>query len=169
MANFDVSFVYQIIDKFSGPLKKMADQNAALQKQVAQTQRVVDTSVGRVSKGMSLAASGFRGLGNVAVGTFDLLARGLRGAGHALKDFGEGVGAATGALGALAIAFPVNRAMQFETAVADLDKAFSFENAGERSDFIQSLRDMAPGLARNSVEIAQVAYEFGKLGESKDD
>lgn len=72
-------------------------------------------------------------------------------------------------MGALAISFPVKKAIAFEDAVGNLDKAFDFKSAAQRQAFIDDLTKMAPSLGLTRSELANVAFEAGKLGIAADD
>jgi TP901 family phage tail tape measure protein len=81
-----------------------------------------------------------------------------------MQDIAGPIQAATAGMIGMGIAFPIRKAIEFETAVSDLDKAFNFDSAGQRAKFIADIKTMAPDLGITSTELAKLAFSAGKLG-----
>ncbi len=137
---FDVSFIYKIVDKFSRP-------SDIIQASANKTKRAV--------RGMGDAA-------RRAGGAFQRTGQKLRG----MADLQNSAAAAAATF---AIAMPTKRAMAFEQAVTNLDKALDFDSANSRSAFINDLRTMAPSLGLTSTNMANLAFEAAKLGIAQDE
>lgn len=144
MANFDVSFIYRIIDKYSKPLKRIATNTTGFQNKIGN--------------------AGFK----MGKGLFGLPSK-LDGIGKKLRGLPSLANSAGAAFAVMAASIPVNRAMSFESAVTNLDKKFKFKSLSERSDFIKGLKKMGPELGFNAVQMANLAFEAGKLNIAQED
>ena len=135
---FNVSFIYQIIDKYSSKLRRIAASTQNFKTVADRLSKGINRSFSRSIKGVDTLSHKLRGLANK-----------------------QNIIASAGA--AMALAFPINQAMSFETAIGNLDKKFEFGSFAARKDFIQQLGQMGSNIGFNATEMANLAFEAGKL------
>lgn len=141
---FDVSFIYRILDKYSKPLERIERRTSRFQ-----------ATVNKAGVGMGRAfGKGVRGLDNL---------------GARLRGIPSMANAAGSALAVMAASIPVNKAIEFESAITDLDKKFEFGSLGERAAFIKDLETMGPQLGFTATEMSRLAFEAGKLNIPKEE
>ncbi len=140
---FDVSFVYRIIDRYSSQLKAIGDKTERVSKKISGINAKVASSFGKVAGGVGKVG---RGIKRVS-------------------------GFAAGAMAAVAVALikPIEHARALEAAISDVDKVFDFESASARTAFIKDLTGLASKLGRTKTEVANLAFEAGKLGIAQED
>lgn len=136
---FDVSFVYRIVDRYSDKLDK-------------------------IQRKTSRFNTGIRKAGTLAGQAIAKGARGFNAMGAKLRSIGTLANSAAAGMATLALSIPVNKAIAFETAVTDLDKAFTFGSLGERSAFIDNIKKLGPELGFTATRMSELAFEAGKLG-----
>lgn len=125
----------------------------------------IDTSMRNVGDSVDKAGRRFDWI-RKAPGHLQSLGQRARNTGSSMREFGTGAAAAGSFLGALAMKMPIGRAMAFETSVAELDKAFTFESLTDRSEFLGLLKKLGPELGRTGDQINALATDAGLLGIS---
>lgn len=144
MAGYNVSFIYRIIDKYSKPLRRIAQQTTGFQK-----------TVGKVGFGLG------KRLGQSV--------RGLDSLGKKLRGIPSLANAAASGFAFMAASIPINRAMDFESAVTRLDKVLEFPSLSARSDFVKGLRTIGPAMGITATEMADLAFQAARLGVASED
>lgn len=132
---------------------------------VDRTSGVIDTSMREVEDSVGRAGRRFDWIRR-APDHLRSFGQGTRNAASSMREFGTGAAAAGSFLGALAMKLPIGRAMAFESSVAELDKAFTFESLTDRSQFLDLLKKLGPELGRTGDQINALATDAGLLGIS---
>lgn len=153
MANFSISYLYQVRDKMTPVLKKITrnidKQNDTLTAQQYIWAKLVNLQA-RFNKKLRTANRDAQKLKDELANSWDELI---------------GIAAT-----AASIMLPVQRAMEFESAMAGVAKAANLEKGTEQ--FIrmeESIRNMTKEIPRTAVEIAQMFEAGARLGISQED
>lgn len=140
---FDVSFIYRIVDKYSSKLRSISANTSSFAGRMSGINGKVAASFGKINGAVGMVGRGVKRVSGIALGAM----------------------AAVGA----ALIKPVEHARALEAAISDVDKVFSFENAGARDAFIKNITGLATTLGRTRTEVANLAFEAGKLGIAEGD
>lgn len=153
MANFSVSYLYEIKDKLSPTLKKIS--------------RILDQQNGQLTAAQYIWAKmiNLQARFNQAVRKSRAEVGRLKGE---LRDsWDELLGIAATAA---SILLPVRQAMEFETAMAGVAKAANLDKGTEQFDqMYQTIRNMTKEIPRTHAEIAAMFEAGARLGISQED
>lgn len=153
MANFSISYIYQIKDKMSPTLKSITREVKRQNESLTASQRIW-------TKLVTLEAKFRRGI-----------KRSRQEAARLKDDLRNSIGGLMGAGALLAtIAFPVKKAMEFESAMAGVAKAANLDKGTKQFDAMQeSIRAMSKEIPMTAVELATMFESGARLGISSDD
>lgn len=140
---FDVSFIYRIVDKYSSKLKGISNNTDRFANRVATKNAKVAGSFGKIASGVGRVGQGVKTVSKLAVGAMATVA--------------------------VALFKPIEHARALEAAISDIDKVFDFGSDSARSAFIEDLTGLASKLGRTRTEVANLAFEAGKLGIAQED
>lgn len=148
MANFSISYLYQIVDRMSPTLKKINDKI----KSHTETLKKNESAWAR------LTATTKKYMGSVTKAT------------HKLDDFNNKLLESTGSIVALgasvaSIAFPVKKAMEFQSAMTDLAKVSPLERGTkEFKEMEATIKNMSEEMGVSTTEIAKMMESGARLG-----
>lgn len=153
MANFSISYIYQIKDKLSPQLKKISriikDQNTDLKKSQLIWAKMVNIE-SRFRQSVRKSRAEVKRLKEDLANSWDELL---------------GIAAT-----AASIALPVRQAMEFETAMAGVAKAANLEKGTEQFDAMYgTIRAMTKEIPRTHAEIAAMFEAGARLGIKQQD
>lgn len=153
MANFSISYLYEIKDRISPTLRRINNAISQQNQRINLTNRLWARAV------------------NIQ-GRFNRALRRSRGNAEKLKaELKASVGQVV-AMGAsiMAMAFPIKRAMEFETAMAGVSKAANLTRGTKQFEQMkQTIRDMTKEIPKSSEEIAAMFQAGARLGISQKD
>ena len=159
---FNISYVYQAINRFSGPVSAMQQSSNRLTRAINAARRAMSS----VSEAQALFRRGAIRTGQ-AIRT---MTNRIRRMNRELRESGTGMSSVAGsvaevAAAGLAIALPVAQAMEFEDAISNATK--KMQDAGKGSKNFNLIKrevlDLAKASNKTAVEIAGV-YSAGASG-----
>lgn len=145
--SFNVSWVYKAIDKYTPVAKKIRAASDKLEGAVRRVGATATRVQGRVNR----------------------LSTSLRSSGGAIENLQSKMMAfAAIAATAFVISFPVQQAMKFEDALADIQKVVTFKEPTGLAQMADEILDLSKRIPVTAVDIAGIVAEGGKFGLAED-
>ncbi len=155
---FDVKYVYQIIDRFSGPAKRINASAKQINRTVARSSNTFNNFRLRAGLAMGIASNRVRAFAKQSIASF-------RSVGNSMDDMQKQMGKlVVVAVGLFALAMPIKHAMAFEDAMADVAKVVDFKSPDGLKRMgadILNLSKITPVAAKDLAAIAAVGGQMG--------